>query len=666
MRRKKELTFHRFVFSLLFFTSIIYGQQDLEIDKWMNLELEELGKIRLVSVSIGKKNISIRESPGIISLITSDEIENSGARDLIDVLRLVPGFDFGIDVESTIGVGIRGNWAHEGKMMLLVDGQQMNELLYATNQFGNHFPVNQIDRIEIIRGPGSSMYGEFAEFAVVNIVTKSKPGDGTALYADYGRMSDTLARSNLNFHLSQKLGDVNFNLGLFYGKGNRSRLDYTDIYGDSYSMKNNSKLETGYMNLGLTWKQFSTRLIIDRYKYDMRDGFDQINDLALKYAFNSYHFETKGDFQLGSRLKITPRINYSSQYPWNSTDDNSRELDSYYKVRVERLKFSVNVAGDITDKIFINAGVLQYFDRGMILGDTPEEMYFNGEPKVKFSGKAAFLQTFIKTPIVIFTGGLRFDDHKEFGSSLVPWIGINKVYKQWYFKFMYGQTFRVPNIANITLSDEIKPEKSNEFDLEIGYEFKNSMTVSFNFFSTGITDPIVYTIDPETDEEGYANFGKTGTWGFELGYLIKGGWGYVDTTYSYYHARANNLETYKVEDQSGLMLGFPAHKATINSNIRLTSRFSINPSIVYYSKRFAYDSIDEEGEAVLKEFKPTLLGNIFLLYRDILKNIDIGFGVYDIMGEKYRFLQPYDGYHASYPGVTREWMLRIVFRLFNK
>src|ERR1700740_1155798 len=88
-------------------------------------ELEKLIN-SLISVA-SKKPLNVRESPSIVTLVTAEEIKNSGARDLIDVLRLVPGIDFGVDEQGVVGIGMRGNWAHEGKVLLLLDGTGRNE-----------------------------------------------------------------------------------------------------------------------------------------------------------------------------------------------------------------------------------------------------------------------------------------------------------------------------------------------------------------------------------------------------------------------------------------------------------------------------------------------------------------------------------------------------------
>jgi len=73
---------------------------------------------------------TVRETPGVVTIVTREEIVRSGARDLIDVLRNVPGFSFGVDVEGVVDLGFRGVWGHEGKILLMIDGLEMNEQLF--------------------------------------------------------------------------------------------------------------------------------------------------------------------------------------------------------------------------------------------------------------------------------------------------------------------------------------------------------------------------------------------------------------------------------------------------------------------------------------------------------------------------------------------------------
>src|ERR1700757_1943534 len=231
---------------------------DMTIEQLLSLKAHgvpsELEKLinSLISVA-SKKPLNVRESPSIVTLVTAEEIKNSGARDLIDVLRLVPGVDFGVDVQGVVGIGMRGNWAHEGKVLILLDGQEMNEILYATTQFGNHFPIDQIKKIEIIRGPGSAIYGGYAEYGVINIITK-QGGDINGISASgiYGVTEKDFMRRNINVSAGKKIKDFEWSLSGMYGQGQRSDRDYTDIYGNTYNMAGNSYLNPAYANLGMS------------------------------------------------------------------------------------------------------------------------------------------------------------------------------------------------------------------------------------------------------------------------------------------------------------------------------------------------------------------------------------------------------------------------------
>src|SRR5947209_7894913 len=109
------------------------------------MELFELNDLLTRDVAVAsQKSSTLREAPGVVTVVSREEIQSSGARDLIDVLSLVPGFWFGVDVEGVVDVGLRGVWAHEGKTLLLVDGVEMNELLYSNNELFNHYPLGNI------------------------------------------------------------------------------------------------------------------------------------------------------------------------------------------------------------------------------------------------------------------------------------------------------------------------------------------------------------------------------------------------------------------------------------------------------------------------------------------------------------------------------------------
>src|SRR5688572_25146788 len=94
--------------------SSLFTVQAQDLDSLMNLnaftEESDLQKIINKNVAVSTQKLSSRETPGILSVVTAEEIQNSGARDMVDVLRLVPGFDVMQDLQFVMGMSLRGSW----------------------------------------------------------------------------------------------------------------------------------------------------------------------------------------------------------------------------------------------------------------------------------------------------------------------------------------------------------------------------------------------------------------------------------------------------------------------------------------------------------------------------------------------------------------------------
>ncbi len=141
------------------------------------LSLEQLMDLPVVTVvTASKREQTTTQAPAQATVVTAQDIQQYGYRTLADILRSVPGFYVTYD-RSYGFVGVRGFGRpgdYGGRILLLMDGHRLNDPLYDLASVVNDFilEVDLIDRVEIIRGPGSTLYGNNAFFAVVNVITK--------------------------------------------------------------------------------------------------------------------------------------------------------------------------------------------------------------------------------------------------------------------------------------------------------------------------------------------------------------------------------------------------------------------------------------------------------------------------------------------------------------
>lgn len=624
-------------------------------------ELEKL--INTLIGAASKKPLTSRESPAIVSLITEDEIKKSGARDLMDVLNLIPGFDFGVDVEGVVGIATRGLWSHEGKILLLIDGQEMNEMLFATMQFGNHFSVDQIKKIEIIRGPGSAIYGGFAEYGVINIITKNGEDiKGGAIHASYGQMQTSFARRNLQLLAGNKYNKFSYSLGLFAGQGKRSDKDFTDFYGTHINLSDNSSLNPAHINCGISYGELSARFIWDHYNTKVSDGYDQVNPFPYTETFTSTLAEIKYNYKINDKLTITPRISYKAQVPWRTEGDS---IGTYYKV-AERSLANINSSYNITRKINLITGVEAYRDYAM---DRSDSGYFsNGKNEVSYFNQAYYAQALFKHRIANVILGGRYDIHNAYGDAFVPRLGITKKHNKVHFKFLYSNAFRAPSIENINYATDegIRAEKTQVLELEGGYQLNRNSVLTINFYDINTNNPIVYFVDSTTQQDGYINSGKSGSRGVEAEFRHKQRNGYFFINYAFYTVAGKSvIEDYRVEENESVLLAFPAHKINFNGSFTLYKGLSFNPSILFRGSRYAYTSIDTAGSSVIERLPASVYVNLYFYYENLFcKGLNLGLGIYNVLNEPVLFIQPYNGYHAPLPGLSREFILKLNY-VFN-
>lgn len=632
--------------------------QDLDslLDLNAFTEESELQQILNKDVSLSTQKLSARETPGIVSVITGDEIRNSGARDLTDVLRLVPGFEIMQDLQFVMGLGLRGSWANEGKVLVLMDGHQMNELLYQTVTVGNRFPVDAIERIEIIRGPGSAIYGGSAEYGVINIITRAASSlNGVGMYVTSGLHSGAVGRTNAGFMMGHKAGEVSWDLSFFGGRGivseEKSFDDpLRDLNGEDLTKTHADPFN---INAGMKYKGLAARVMYDEY---------ETNDPQSFISYKGFFTDLRYTWKVSDKLQVIPQFRYLNQVPWVYGSVESHEAD--FESRAVRTLGQVDAQYTITRKSSVVFGALYFHDKGI---DLLEGAGFGGENSMTLNNYAFFAQGLFKHRLANTTIGFRYEKNNRYGAAFVPRLALTKKIENLHFKVLYSQAFRAPSIQNINiaLNGESKPEKSDVFEVELGYQFTPEMLLAVNAFSISTRDVLIYGSEGENEtfNEWYENYDKSGSRGIEAVYTIRQKRWYATLTYSFNQALPENtVDKYEVPQTNQQFVGFPADKFTLNANVSLTEKLSFNTSVISCGKRYAFTRLDTNDEPEATELDPYTLVHVFMSYKNVLPALTLGAGIYDLFDVRPGIPQAYNGGFAPIPARSREFVFKISYQ----
>ncbi len=155
-----------------------------------SLSLEQLGEVEVTAAS--KEPEQVWRTPAAIYVLTQEDIRRSGATSIPEVLRLVPGVEVSRINSSLWAVGVRGFGNSFSKsVLILIDGRSVYTPLYAGVAWNvQNLLLEDVERIEVIRGPGGTIWGSNAVNGVINIITKSAKETRGALAATSAGTSD--------------------------------------------------------------------------------------------------------------------------------------------------------------------------------------------------------------------------------------------------------------------------------------------------------------------------------------------------------------------------------------------------------------------------------------------------------------------------------------------
>jgi len=601
-----------------------------------------------------------RQAPGVVLVLTREEILATGARDLLEVLQLVPGFSFHADVEGVVGVGFRGLWGHEGKVLLLVDGIEQNELLYSTTQFGHHVLPHQIDRIEVIRGPGSAIYGGTAELAVINVITRSGAdlmgveASGRYAYGDRA-FSDWSTGFAGGWAWPEHKLDVSLHASV--GEGRRTTRTYVDFDGNSADLINGSRLDPLAVSLGVKWQGLKARFLYDDYKVGARIGYGAVTANAdEQLRFRTLAADVQYDLPLGDNLVLRPHVSARNTTPWQSLDETS---PLFYSKSATRLLAGVGLQLDPAPELSLLFGFETFNDTAWVLSalTVGSQTSFAGKPSVGYTNTAFYAQVQYDLKYLSITAGGRYEQHSLIGGNFAPRIALTSQVDRFNFKLLYSGAFRSPSIENFNLNPALKAEQVQVAEAEAGVTLAEVLYASVNGFFTNIDAPIAYLYDEAQMTEQYGNATPVATAGAEVRLALRGKYGFASASYAL--AVPTQTSVYAVPGVDGRTLGFSIHKVTASGKWRVWRGLSLGGSLVVSSDRYTFVS-----PGVVGLLGPTALLGAWVGYDDLgLKGLSLQVGGSNLLEANVPFVQPYDSGAAPIPGRGREVFVRLAYAL---
>lgn len=655
------MKFFAFIAFMLMCSTIIAQEKEFDL---YSLSLEDLINIE-VSITT-KTKTNVRETPGIVTVITKDEIKRSGARDIIELFHLfVPGFDFGVDLEGVVGMGIRGIWANEGKYLFMVNGFEMNDGMFSCVPFGNHFALDNIEKIEIIRGPGSAVYGGYAGLGVVNIITRNRIEQSGKITYTATHTGNQFSLNQISFGQTITDENVTFNIASTYGAGSRSNRNYFDYYLNTRSLNGASDIYSKQLSLQLNYKNFSAQTLLDEYSYEQIDLWDELYPgPPLQESFRSNFAEFSYKFYK-SKLTIIPKIYYKWQKPWRL---NVPDMGYSNNKVFNKLTPSIN-AIYLTKNLQLSGGIEFNYDnlrQPKILTYQFEEPFKNGKNYLDYQTLGIYTQVLWDSKYANVSLGARYDNSTKYGDAFVPRIGITKAYKNFHFKIMANKSFRVPGgiMPNrVPVGQEkLTPENGTIYELETGYIFAPNTTITFNFYDITFKNLIIYGKDLQTGIGYYKNQGMAGTAGIEVGFKTSTRKFHGNINLSYYKRKPSDSDSLfwvPVNSSRYLALSPIRINCLISYKISRKSNFSVTTS--FFSERYSYNYMENNSDKLIKQNSKLLVGINIELLDFPFKKFETQLIATNLLNSDFYYLQPYKGAHGPLPGLDRSFGFRVIY-----
>ena len=620
----------------------------------MEMSVEQLMSVEVATVyGASKYEQKVTEAPASVSIVTASEIRKYGYRTLADALRSVRGIYVTYDRNYDF-IGVRGfsrPGDYNSRVLLLVDGHRINDNIFDTAPIGTEFPVDVdlIDRIEVIRGPSSSLYGTNAFFGVINVVTR-QPGDlqGTETAASAGSFGTYNGRVSYGREYASGLG-VLLSGSIMHNDGQDS------LYYPEFQAINGGRAEhaDGDQNYQLYGKLSLHDLTLvgaygSRTKHVPTASFGTVfNDDRFQTTDAHGFLDLKYNHDFDDQTTLTARAFYDNyyyhgDYPTDREPANSNQ--ALPPVNPPLVALNKDIAwgtwwgGEVQfTKTLPGRNKVSLGTEFRDNAKQRQENYDEGSPPFLDDRRsstiwALYLQDEVQLlDTLILSAGVRYDHYDSFGGTTNPRLGlIWQPAEGTAFKLLYGNAFRAPNAyelyyddhVNIFSNTQLKPERIQTYEAIYEQYFREHYRSSLSGFYYRVNDLITSEpVDPPNDSPTrYLNTDSIDACGAEL--ELEGKWqSGLEGKVSYTYQRAEYADT------GSPLTNSPEHLAKLNLTVPLYRK----ALFAGFEEQFQSSRLTLDGSRTGASW----LNNLTLLSREMVPGLTFSGSVYNLFDARY-------------------------------
>ncbi len=599
--------------------------------------LDDTIRLKEVVITATKTEVTRNNIPLTISVINKTEIENSNESALLPVISdNVPGVfvtergvtGFGVSGGAAGQISIRGvGGSPNTQVLLLLDGQPQYMGIMG-HPLPDAYVASDVERVEVVKGPASILYGSNAMGGVINIITKKQKTDGISVNAraSYGSFNTQKYMASAGFRKS----------------GFNAFISYNHDQTDGHRNNSNFKIDNAYAKLGYDiTKKIAVSADISLAKFEATDP-GPVGTLDLSYINNPHWIDIlrgKASFSIENKfsksegaLKLFHNFGEHKLYDGFHSNDINSGLMLYQSFKpfagnLTTAGFDFKTFGGFAENVLAMGGA------GMTLSDT--SLY-------EMAGYILSQQNF--NEILILNAGLRLENHSVFGLEWIPQVGLShNITDNSTIKAIVSKGFRSPTIRELYMfppqNPDLLPESLMNYELgfleTINENIDYEITVFHNRGQNMIKTVMIGGVPLNVNTGKFKNFGGEFLTNIRVNKDLR-----FHVNYSYLY-------------MENPIIASPEHSAYFSGNYRIKD-LSLNVNLQYIHGLYTFVASNPDNNVKVNY----LVLNSRLSY-NITKFFNVFVGVNNILDSKYEI-----NYQYPMPGINFNAGLN--FKLFKE